>query len=151
MDHRNEQRNESSRIPEESHKQRQDFDDSANDLWSLYGKEAKSHDEARINTLKVIRMGSLSLYVQVFSCQPRLTSLSIQAGLFSGVLTAFVVPRIQDLKVNLADQSVYYQNQSAQMLNQISQQFTSLGNQISTNFTPHRLTRAFICRHPTAE
>jgi Family of unknown function (DUF6535) len=30
----------------------QDFDDSANDLWSLYGKEAKSHDKARIETLK---------------------------------------------------------------------------------------------------
>ena len=29
-----------------------DFDDSANDLWSLYGKEAKIHDEARIKTLK---------------------------------------------------------------------------------------------------
>jgi hypothetical protein len=30
MDHRNEQGNVSSRFPEESHKQRQDFDDSAN-------------------------------------------------------------------------------------------------------------------------
>ncbi|KAI0247229.1 hypothetical protein BJV78DRAFT_1247537 [Lactifluus subvellereus] len=29
-----------------------DFDDSANALWTLYGKEAKSHDEARIQTLK---------------------------------------------------------------------------------------------------
>ena len=29
-----------------------DFDDSANALWTLYGKEAKSHDEARIETLK---------------------------------------------------------------------------------------------------
>ena len=52
MDHRNEQGNVSSRFPEESHKQRQDLDDSANDLWSLYGKEAKSHDEIRMNTLK---------------------------------------------------------------------------------------------------
>ena len=38
--------------PSPSPKERQDFDDSANDLWSLYGKEAKSHDEARIKTLK---------------------------------------------------------------------------------------------------
>ena len=30
----------------------QDFDDRANDLWSLYGKEAESHDKARIETLK---------------------------------------------------------------------------------------------------
>jgi len=29
-----------------------DFDGSANTLWTLYGKEAKSHDEARIQTLK---------------------------------------------------------------------------------------------------
>jgi hypothetical protein len=30
----------------------QDFDDSANALWSLYGKEAKGRDEAQIQTLK---------------------------------------------------------------------------------------------------
>ena len=29
-----------------------DFDGSANPLWTLYGKEAKSHDESRIQTLK---------------------------------------------------------------------------------------------------
>jgi hypothetical protein len=29
-----------------------DFGGSANALWTLYGKEAKSHDEARIQTLK---------------------------------------------------------------------------------------------------
>ena len=32
--------------------ERQDFDDSAYGLWSLYGKEAESHDKARIETLK---------------------------------------------------------------------------------------------------
>lgn len=30
----------------------QDFDEDSNDLWSLYGKEAKSHDEAWMETLK---------------------------------------------------------------------------------------------------
>ena len=29
-----------------------DFKGSANALWSLYGQEAKSHDESRIQTLK---------------------------------------------------------------------------------------------------
>ena len=29
-----------------------DFDGSANALWALYGKESKSHDESRIQTLK---------------------------------------------------------------------------------------------------
>jgi hypothetical protein len=29
-----------------------DFNGSANALWTLYGKEAKSHDDSRIQTLK---------------------------------------------------------------------------------------------------
>jgi hypothetical protein len=29
-----------------------DFDGSANPLWTLYGKEAKGHDESQIQTLK---------------------------------------------------------------------------------------------------
>jgi hypothetical protein len=29
-----------------------DFDSSANGFWTLYGKEAESHDEAQIQTLK---------------------------------------------------------------------------------------------------
>jgi len=29
-----------------------DFDGSANALWTIYGKEAKSHDDAHIHTLK---------------------------------------------------------------------------------------------------
>ncbi|KAF8489081.1 hypothetical protein F5888DRAFT_1212178 [Russula emetica] len=99
--------------------QRQDFDEDANDLWSLYGKEAKSHDDARIETLKGDMDGVL-----------------IFAGLFSAVLTAFVVPKIQDLKVDPADQSAYYQKQSVQMLVQLSQQqIASVGGQISTNFS----------------
>lgn len=32
-------------------KERRDFDDGANALWSLYGKEAKAHDEARFVSL----------------------------------------------------------------------------------------------------
>jgi len=37
--------------PEEKH-MIGDFDSGANGLWTLYGKEAKSHDEAQIQTLK---------------------------------------------------------------------------------------------------
>jgi len=36
---------------EEPHEQ-EDFEDSANDLWSLFGKQAKSHDEAWAKALK---------------------------------------------------------------------------------------------------
>ena len=55
--------------------------------------------------------------------------------MFSAVLTAFVVPKIQDLRADPAQQSVYYQNQSLQILAQISQQIASLGTQIPLNVT----------------
>ena len=43
-----------------------DFDDSANALWALYGKEAKSHDEASIQTLKDDMDGAL-IFVRLYS------------------------------------------------------------------------------------
>jgi len=46
------------------HKERKDFDDGANALWSLYGKEAKAHDEARFLSLKEDMDGVL-LFVRV--------------------------------------------------------------------------------------
>jgi hypothetical protein len=57
-------RNDSSQTPEESQKQRQDFHDGANDLWSLYGKEAEIYDESRIKTLKG-DMGGVLIFVRV--------------------------------------------------------------------------------------
>ncbi|KAN0136288.1 hypothetical protein V8E53_005893 [Lactarius tabidus] len=108
--------------------ERPDFDDGANALWSLYGKEAKTHDEARFVSLAADMDGVL-----------------LFAGLFSAVLTSFLVQSIQTLQVNPADQSVYYQNQSAYylqqsaylqqlsvaMLAQISQQLGSNALQVS--------------------
>ena len=38
--------------PEDPSEELRDFDDSANALWNLYRKEAKSHDEARMQTLR---------------------------------------------------------------------------------------------------
>ena len=64
-------------------------------------------------------------------------SFPFQAGLFSAVLTAFVVLKIPDLKVNPADVSAYYQNQSAYTLGRISQQLASVEPQISSNYTPY--------------
>ena len=55
--------------------------------------------------------------------------------MFSAVLTAFVVPKIQDLGLNPALESVYYQNQSLQILAQISQQIALIGTQIPLNVT----------------
>jgi hypothetical protein len=41
-----------------------DFDDNANAMWSLHLGEAKSHDEARIHTLKD-DMDSVLIFVRV--------------------------------------------------------------------------------------
>jgi len=66
-----------------------DFDGSANEFWKLYRDEAKSHDDARIDTLK-----------------EGMDSALIFAGLFSAALTAFVVDSKQNLTPSPADRSV---------------------------------------------
>ncbi|KAI9462668.1 hypothetical protein F5148DRAFT_212707 [Russula earlei] len=121
---------ETRRYPRESHGERNDFDDSANDLWSLYGREARSHDEARIHTLKDDMDGVL-----------------IFAGLFSSVLSAFALPKIQDLTVNPLEQSVYYQQQTVRLLAQVSQQIASIGTPTSINPT---IPPPFPTFHPSA-
>ena len=61
--------------PEQQHGQ--DFDEDANDLWYLYGKEAKSRDEARIEILKDSMDGVLIFVCPMyFSALPGLTPLS---------------------------------------------------------------------------
>jgi hypothetical protein len=55
--------------PEEQQEEKHligDFDVSANTLWTLYGKEAKSYDDARINTLKDDMDGVL-IFVRPYS------------------------------------------------------------------------------------
>jgi hypothetical protein len=56
--------NDPSPSPEQPPEQRQDFDDGANDLWSLYGKEAQIYDESRIKTLKG-DMGGVLIFARV--------------------------------------------------------------------------------------
>ncbi|KAI9439336.1 hypothetical protein H4582DRAFT_1766244, partial [Lactarius indigo] len=82
--------------------------------WSLHVKEAKSHDEARIQTLKDDMDGVL-----------------IFAGLFSAALTSFVTDKIHDLQVDPAQQMVYYQQQNVALLAQISKQVSSIAPQVS--------------------
>ncbi|KAH8989936.1 hypothetical protein EDB86DRAFT_1848022 [Lactarius hatsudake] len=68
------------------------------------------------------------------------------AGLFSAVLASFLVQSIQNLKVDPAkqsvyyqQQSVYYQQQSAALLAQISQQIVSVALQASVSSTPQQV------------
>jgi hypothetical protein len=49
---------------DQSEAEHRDFDDGANALWSLYGKEAKTHDEARFVSLAADMDGVL-LFVRV--------------------------------------------------------------------------------------
>ncbi|KAI0252312.1 hypothetical protein BJV78DRAFT_1281859 [Lactifluus subvellereus] len=98
-----------------------DFDGSANVLWTLYGKEAKSHDEARIQTLR--RIWTVFSYFE--SC----------AGLFSASLTLFIISGIQNLQPDPAQQTAYYMQQNVAILAQISEQISSIAPQVATPAT----------------
>ncbi|KAF8258497.1 hypothetical protein EI94DRAFT_1621798, partial [Lactarius quietus] len=90
-----------------------DFDDNANSLWSLHLGEAKSYDEARINSLK-----------------DDMDSVLIFAGLFSAALTSFLIDSVNNLRVDPAQQMVYYQQQNVALLAQISEQISSIVPQV---------------------
>ncbi|KAH9996420.1 hypothetical protein BJV74DRAFT_769019, partial [Russula compacta] len=96
-----------------------DFEGSANPLWNLYGKEAKSYDDAHIRTLKDDMDGVL-----------------IFAGLFSAALTSFIIDSKQNLQVNPSDQMVYYIQQNVAILAQISYQISFLAPQVSVPSMP---------------
>ncbi|KAI9431894.1 hypothetical protein H4582DRAFT_1212438 [Lactarius indigo] len=100
-------------------RKKKDFDDGANALWSLYSKEAQTHDEALFHGILAEMDG-----VPTF------------AGLFAAVLTSFLVDSLKNLQVDPAQQSVYYQQQSVAMLAQISQQIASIAPQVSISSTP---------------
>ena len=108
--------------------ERWDFDDGVNALWSLYGKEAKTYDEARIQILGA-DMDGIPTFVCILlhSSQTRTHSGEFrQTGLFSAVLTSFLVQSIQNLQDDPMKKVAYYQQQSVAMLAQISQQIASI-------------------------
>ena len=55
--------------------------------------------------------------------------------MFSAALTAFIIDRYQSIQQNPAQQSAYFQQQSAVLLNQISHQLSSLGAQYPSNLS----------------
>ena len=62
--------------------------------------------------------------------------MALQAGLFSAVLTGFVLDSKQNLKPSPSDETVYYLQQHSTILNQISVQLASIAPQVSIPFTP---------------
>ncbi|KAH8989933.1 hypothetical protein EDB86DRAFT_3080704 [Lactarius hatsudake] len=96
-----------------------DFDDGANALWSLYNKEAQTHDEAFLQGILADMSG-----IPTF------------AGLLAVVITSFLVDSLKNLKPDPAQQSVYYHQQSVAMLTQISQQVASIAPQELSLLSP---------------
>ena len=56
-----------------------DFDGSANEFWKLYRDEAKSHDDARINTLKE-GMDSALIFVRSYSVHAIIDLVMLMRG-----------------------------------------------------------------------
>ncbi|KAH9955526.1 hypothetical protein BGW80DRAFT_1213963, partial [Lactifluus volemus] len=91
-----------------------DFNDNANRLWSLYAEKAKVHDDAKIETLT-----------------EGMTGVLLFAGLFAAALTPFIVDRVQTIQVTPPQQMVFYEQQSVELLKQISAQLSSAFPQAS--------------------
>ncbi|THH13693.1 hypothetical protein EW146_g6555 [Bondarzewia mesenterica] len=82
-----------------------DYDARPSPLWSVYMKEAESHDKALIETWKDDMEGVI-----------------IFAGLYSASLTAFLVDSYKQLQPDPPTQSVFLMQQTVILLAQISQQ-----------------------------
>ncbi|KAH9974813.1 hypothetical protein BGW80DRAFT_1458303 [Lactifluus volemus] len=91
-----------------------DFDDNATPLWSLYKEKSQVHDEAKIQVLT-----------------KSMTDVLLFAGLFAAALSPFIVDRSQAIQVTPAQQMVFYEQQSVDLLKQISAQISSLSLQAS--------------------
>ncbi|KAF8489971.1 hypothetical protein F5888DRAFT_1621438, partial [Russula emetica] len=106
-----------------------DFNDSANDLWTLFGTKIKSLDDAQIEIVK-----------------DKMDSALIFAGLYSAVLTGFLIDSKGKLKADPTDRIEYYLQQHSIILSQISRQLASIAPQVSVPSTPPPPFPAF---HPS--
>ncbi|KAH9974609.1 hypothetical protein BGW80DRAFT_1559626 [Lactifluus volemus] len=96
-----------------------DFDDNATPLWSLYKEKSQIHDEAKIQILT-----------------KSMTDVLLFAGLFAAALSPFIVDRSQAIQVTPVQQMVFYEQQSVDLLKQISAQISSLSLQASVPSPP---------------
>ncbi|KAF8798260.1 hypothetical protein BYT27DRAFT_7203363 [Phlegmacium glaucopus] len=97
---------------EQQNDNQQDFDSRADKLWLIYNKEAESYDRALMETWR-----------------DDMDSMIIFAGLFSAVLTAFVVDASKNLKPDPTEQTNALLSQTVVLLAQISQQLGPNGSQ----------------------
>ncbi|KAI9461309.1 hypothetical protein BJY52DRAFT_220923 [Lactarius psammicola] len=101
-------------VPTGSHlRNAHEYDERATEFWSVYVKEAQSHDKALIETWKEDMEGII-----------------IFAGLYSASLTTFLQQSLPNLSPNYAQQSAFYSQQSVVLLAQISAQLAASGSAV---------------------
>ena len=110
-----------------------DFDERAAEFWTVYVKEAQNHDTASIGTWKDDMEGVI-IFVRsppsTHACKSILMCCLHQAGLYSAVLTAFIVERQKTLSLNPSDEIAYYARQVVVLLAQISAQLAASGSPV---------------------
>lgn len=107
-------------------------------VWELYNKEAAEFDEALVDRLRS-NIDSLLVFVSsVHSIFPYSIPTALQAGLFSGVVSSFLLESYSALSPDPSDTTNFY-------LAMISQQISSPNNQnvtallaVPPSFTPDR-------------
>ncbi|KAI9431905.1 hypothetical protein H4582DRAFT_1212748 [Lactarius indigo] len=111
--------------------------DGANSLWSLYNKEAQTHDEALFQAL-LADMSGIPTFVRRVLPRVDLPAFP-KAGLSASVLTTFLVDSLKNLQPDPIQQSVA-------TLAQISQQIASVTPQV---FVPSTPTPPYPVFHPS--
>ena len=113
----------------ENSKANSNWDDPSNKLWSVYVAQAEKHDKTMTDTWKIDTDGSLifvSRYIYIHLSSPQSSRAPrSQAGLFSAVVTGFLVTSLPLLQPNSGDAIVL-------LLTQISQQQSGSVNSTTT-------------------
>ena len=104
----------------------------------IMGKRPRATMRPPYKLQRMTWTASLYLYAHMLPLYCRLDCVNgraHQAGLFSGVLTSFIIDRYQNLQPSPTQQSAYFLQQSTMLLNQISHQLSSLGAQYPSNLS----------------
>ncbi|CAK5278484.1 unnamed protein product [Mycena citricolor] len=118
----------SEEVDDESHIDKREADEahhereraSGNKLWSIYISEAESYDKGLIE-----------------GWRSEMDGLLIFAGLFSGVITTFIIDSYKTLNADPGSQTVVLLSQTVALLSQISNQLANMNNGTAvTNVLP---------------
>ena len=119
--------------PESNASASNDFDERATEFWRVYTNEAQKYDEASIETWRADMKGIIIFVRSPPSTQDInrfLMRYPHQAGLYSAVLTAFIVESKKKLTPIPSDEIAYYARQSVTLLAQVSAQLAASGSPV---------------------